>query len=241
MQLYPAIDLRAGRCVRLLRGDYEQETVYGDDPVAQARTFAEAGASWLHVVDLDAARSGTPEHLDVVRAISDSVPIRLQVGGGVRDDAAAAALSDAGAARVVVGTAAIEDPAFLQRLAARQPVAVGLDVRGREVAVRGWQEGTGTPIGEALEQIGTPDAHAVVVTQIDQDGTLDGPDVGLLQDVLGTTALPVIASGGVGTLDHLSALADLAVGGTRLEGVIVGRALYEGSFSVDDALAATRS
>src|SRR5262249_54789056 len=138
MDLYPAIDLRDGKCVRLYQGDYAKETVYGDDPVAQARTFAAAGAPWIHVVDLDAARGGQPVNREVVAAIARAVDVPVQAGGGVRTAADAAALHDAGVARVVIGTAAMEDPALVATIAARQPVAVGLDVKGTEVAVRGW-------------------------------------------------------------------------------------------------------
>ena len=143
MELYPAIDLRDGRCVRLYQGDYDRETVYGDDPVAQARVFAAAGAGWLHVVDLDAARTGVPANRPVVAAIAAAVDVPVQTGGGVRTEEAADALAEAGVARVVLGTAALEDPALVRRLAARMPVAVGLDARGRDVAVRGWEKGSG--------------------------------------------------------------------------------------------------
>ena len=141
MDLYPAIDLRAGRCVRLLRGDYAAETVYGDDPVAQALAFAEAGAPWIHVVDLDAARSGDPVNRPVVAAIAAAVPVPVQTGGGVRSLEAARALADAGVARVVLGTAALDTPELVAQVAGICPVAVGLDVRGREVATHGWEQG----------------------------------------------------------------------------------------------------
>ncbi|OWY62088.1 1-(5-phosphoribosyl)-5-((5-phosphoribosylamino)methylideneamino)imidazole-4-carboxamide isomerase, partial [cyanobacterium TDX16] len=143
MDLYPAIDLRDGRCVRLWQGDYGKETVYGEDPVAQARSFAEAGAPWIHVVDLDAAKTGEPVNRHLVAAIAAAVDVPVQSGGGVRTEEAAAALVDAGVARVVIGTAALEDPELVHRLATRFPVAVGLDARGDDVAVRGWTEGSG--------------------------------------------------------------------------------------------------
>ncbi|HET9290119.1 MAG TPA: HisA/HisF-related TIM barrel protein, partial [Actinomycetes bacterium] len=145
MDLYPAIDLRGGRCVRLYQGDYRRETVYGDDPVSQAQAFAAAGAPWVHVVDLDAARTGEAVNRPLVAAIAAGVDVPVQAGGGVRDDGAADALLEAGVRRVVVGTAALDDPAWVRRLAARHPgqVAVGLDARGRDLAVRGWVEGSG--------------------------------------------------------------------------------------------------
>lgn len=240
MDLYPAIDLRGGRCVRLVQGDYERETVYSADPVAVARAYQDAGAHWIHVVDLDAARTGIPENRAAVAAIAGAVhpSLAVQSGGGVRDRAAAEALAEAGVTRVVLGTAALDKPALVAELAREMPVAVGLDVRGREVAVRGWTEGTGRDLLEVLPWFEDAGVAAVVVTQIARDGTLAGPDIEGLALVLAATALPVIASGGVGGLDDLRALAALSVGGRRLAGVIVGRALYEGRFSVEEAIAA---
>ncbi|MFM7536707.1 MAG: 1-(5-phosphoribosyl)-5-[(5-phosphoribosylamino)methylideneamino]imidazole-4-carboxamide isomerase [Acidimicrobiales bacterium] len=240
MELYPAIDLRAGRAVRLLQGDYERETVYGDDPVAIAESFAAAGARWIHVVDLDAARSGEPVNRPVVAAICAAVAGRAQVqtGGGVRDEAAAAALADAGAARVVVGTAAMERPAVVAAIAGRQPVAVGLDARSGEVAVRGWLQGSGTNVLDVLPRFADAGVAALVVTEIGVDGTLAGPDLAGLAEVLARTEISVIASGGVGTLDDLRALAVLERAGRGLAGAITGKALYEGRFAVADALAA---
>lgn len=238
MDLYPAIDLRGGRCVRLYQGDYGKETVYGDDPVAQARAFAHAGAPWIHVVDLDAARSGEPVNRPVIEAIAAAVDVPVQTGGGVRTEADAEALCRAGVARVVVGTAALEQPAVVRRMAERFPVALGLDVRGREVAVRGWEQGSGRLLADVLAEFATCGLAAVVVTQIARDGTLDGPDLVGLTEALELSEIPVIASGGVGSLDDIAALGQLeTAGGRRLAGVIVGRALYEGAFSLPDALA----
>ncbi len=238
MQLYPAIDLRGGRCVRLYQGSYDAETAYSDDPVGQARQFVDAGASWLHVVDLDAARTGEPVNLPVVSAIADAVRVPVQAGGGVRSLDSAAALADAGAARVVLGTAAVETPELVAQVAARQPVAVGLDARGRAVATHGWERAGG---GDLLELAGcfeSSGAEALVVTDISRDGTMGGPDIEGLSAVLAATGLAVIASGGVAALGDLAELA--AVGGhrRRLAGVIVGRALYEGRFTVDQAVEA---
>ena len=242
MDLFPAIDLRGGRVVRLLQGDYEQETAYGDDPVAVAQGFADSGAPWIHVVDLDAARTGEPVNRPVVAAIAAAVPVPVQTGGGVRSEAAADALLDAGVARVVIGTAALEDPGLVGRLAAGgRRVAVGLDVRGREVAIRGWREGSGADLLDVLARLGDAGAEAVVVTQIHVDGTLEGPDVRGLTDVLTATGLDVVASGGVGTLDHLRALAGLATTeGRRLAGAIVGKAIYEARFTVKEAIEALK-
>lgn len=236
MELFPAIDLRNGRCVRLYQGDYDRETVYGDDPVAQARAFADEGATWIHVVDLDAARSGHPVNREVVAAIAAAVDVPIQTGGGVRDEAAAEALFDAGVVRVVLGTAALEQPDLVRRLAARHQVAVGLDARGREVAVRGWEQGSGRDVVDVVRGFEDAGVAAVVVTEIGRDGTLEGPDLDGLALMLNSTGIDVIASGGVGGLDDLVALASLESGPRSLSGAIVGRALYEGRFTLAEAL-----
>lgn len=240
MELFPAIDLLDGRAVRLYQGDYDRETIYNDDPVEQARLFAAEGARWIHVVDLDAARSGTPRNREVIAAIVDAVDVPVQTGGGVRDDAAADALFEAGVARVVLGTAALEDPALVRRLASRVPVAVGLDARGREVAVRGWEQGSGRDLLDVAREFADAGVEALIVTEIGRDGTLSGPDIEGLGEVLDATELPVIASGGVGVLDDLRALMALRSAGRALAGVIVGRAIYEGAFTVSQALGALR-
>ncbi|MGH9112464.1 MAG: 1-(5-phosphoribosyl)-5-[(5-phosphoribosylamino)methylideneamino]imidazole-4-carboxamide isomerase [Acidimicrobiales bacterium] len=238
MDLFPAIDLRDGRCVRLYQGDYGRETVYADDPVAQAQAFASEGARWVHVVDLDAARTGERRNREVVAAIAAAVDVPVQAGGGVRDDAAADDLLSQGVARVVLGTAALERPDWVRDLAGRYPgrVAVGLDARGHDVAVRGWVEGSGRDLVEVARGFDDAAVAALVVTEIGRDGTLAGPALDQLADVLGATALDVVASGGVGTLADLRALAALESDGRRLAGVIVGRALYEGAFRVSDAV-----
>src|SRR5690348_7942096 len=168
MELFPAIDLRAGRCVRLQQGDFAAETVYDDDPVAVARAFAAAGAPWIHVVDLDAARTGEPANLAVVERIAESVPCAVQVGGGVRSVDAAEALFLAGATRVVVGTAAVEHPELVDELCGHRPgaVAVGLDARGREIAVRGWSAGSGLDLVDLASRFEHAGVAALVVTEI---------------------------------------------------------------------------
>ena len=240
--LYPAIDLRAGRAVRLRRGDFDAETVYDDDPVAVARAFASAGAEWLHVVDLDAARTGEPANLAKIEAIAAAVPCRVQAGGGVRSAAAAGALFASGADRVVVGTAAVDEPHLVEELCVLHAgqIAVGLDARGREVAVRGWAEPTGADLLELAARFEGIGVAALVVTEIHRDGTMEGPSLDQLRAVLNATSVPVIASGGVGSLADLEALAALVAGDRRLAGVIAGRAIYEGRFTVGEALAIAR-
>jgi phosphoribosylformimino-5-aminoimidazole carboxamide ribotide isomerase len=232
MDLYPAIDLLGGRAVRLRQGDYDDETVYGDDPVAIAVSFADAGARWIHVVDLDAARSGTPVNRDVVAAIAAAVDgrARVQTGGGVRSVADAVALAGAGVTRVVMGSAAVRNPELVDEVADRVAVAVGLDHRGGELAVDGWTAGSGTHVEDALCRY--PRAAAFVITDISRDGMLSGPDIAGLAAAAAATDVPVIASGGVGSLDDVVALA----GVPGLAGVITGKALYENRFTVAEAL-----
>lgn len=230
--LYPAIDLRGGRAVRLLQGDYDRETVYGDDPVAVARSFVEQGATWVHVVDLDAARSGDPVNRPVVAAIAAAVAgaARVQTGGGVRSVDDARALAAAGVARVVMGSAAVKDPALVDAVADVVAVAVGLDHRGGELAVHGWTEGSGVRLDDVLGRY--PRAAAFVITDIGRDGMLAGPDVDGLRAAAAATEVPVIASGGVASLDDVRALATIP----RLAGVITGKALYEGRFTVREGV-----
>jgi phosphoribosylformimino-5-aminoimidazole carboxamide ribotide isomerase len=241
VDLYPAIDVLGGRVVRLHQGDYGAVTDYGGDPAGVAASFAAAGARWVHVVDLDAARTGEPANRATVEAVvAAAAPAHVQVGGGVRDAAAADALLGAGATRVVLGTAAVADPGLVEALAASHPgaVAVGLDARGGEVAVRGWTAGSGASVVDLLERFAGAGVAAFVVTEIARDGTLAGPDLEGLGAALAATDVPVVASGGVGDLDHLRALAGLEVGGRHLAGAIVGRALHDGRFTVGEALAA---
>jgi phosphoribosylformimino-5-aminoimidazole carboxamide ribotide isomerase len=232
MNLYAAIDLLGGRCVRLHQGNYDRATDYGDDPVGQARRFAADGAPWIHVVDLDAARRGEPVNRDVIGRIAAAVDIPVQVGGGVRSRPDAEALWAAGAARVVMGTAALEDPDLVAALVPDGAVAVGLDARGRELAVRGWEASADVDLLEAVARFSALGVAALVVTEIGRDGTLDGPDLAWLSSVLEVATVPVVASGGVGSLDDLVALTDM-----DLDGVIVGRALYDDRVTVAEAVA----
>jgi phosphoribosylformimino-5-aminoimidazole carboxamide ribotide isomerase len=241
MQFFPAIDVRDGKCVRLQQGDYSKETVYGGDPLSVAKEFEADGAPWIHVVDLDAARTGRPENRDVVAQIASSVGVPVQSGGGIRDEFSAEALLDAGITRIVIGTAALEQPRLVRRLAQRHPgrIAVGLDARSGEAAVRGWTEGSGVTVLEAIEWFADAGVAAFIVTDIARDGMLTGPDIEGLARVLDATSADVIASGGVGSLDDLRGLRALeGAGGRSLAGVIVGKAIYEGVFSVADALGA---
>ena len=234
MDLYPSIDVREGAVVRLLRGDYSVQTTYDDDPVGVARRFDAAGARWIHVVDLDAARSGGNPNLSVIEAICANVKAKVQTGGGVRTVIDASDRLGAGVARVVVGSAAVEHPEVVDELATLHPgqVAVGLDARGRDVAIHGWTESTGLDLVTLAQRFARPGVAAIISTDIGRDGTLEGPDPGAYRDLLDAVDVPVIASGGVGTLDDLRRL------DRRLAGVIVGRAIYEGRFTVEEGIAA---
>ena len=232
MILYPAIDLLDGAVVRLRQGEYGDSTVYGADPLAVAEGFVAAGAAWVHMVDLDAARSGTGHNRALVSRVAAALAGRaqVQVGGGVRTLDDARELRDAGVARVVMGSAAVNDPALVDKVSQVVPVAVGLDHRAGNVATHGWTESSGRMVLDILGDY--PSAAAFVITDISRDGMLTGPDVDGLVAAASATTVPVIASGGVGSLDHLRTLA----AGPGIEGVIVGKAIYESRFTVADAI-----
>jgi phosphoribosylformimino-5-aminoimidazole carboxamide ribotide isomerase len=235
--LYPAIDVRGGHAVRLLRGDYKHETVYDADPADAAQRWAEGGARYLHVVDLDGARDGRPANLAAIAAIAAAVEVPVQVGGGLRDAEAIEAALGAGAARVVLGTAALRDPGLLETALAEHGdrVVVSVDSRGGRVALQGWTEAGELGDTEAVERLTGAGVKRFVYTPIDVDGTMEGPGIEDLLRVATATAGELIYSGGVGELAHLH---ELAAAAPNLDGVIVGRALYEERFSVAEGQAA---
>ncbi len=249
MDLYPAIDIRGGGAVRLTQGDFDRQSEYGD-PVELAARFAAGGAPWLHVVDLDAARTGEPVNRGTVLAIARAAGVPVETGGGVRTLADVTELLDGGLARVILGTAALDDPGLVRVATAAHPgrVALGLDYRrtvdGRaEVAIRGWEQGSGRTVGDLLDEVAGAGLAAVVVTSIERDGMLSGPDLDGLRAVLATTEVPVIASGGVGSVADIEALAAVVVelaDGTvrRLGGAITGKALVDGRMTVEEGVAA---
>jgi len=236
MILFPAIDLKDGSCVRLLRGDMAQATVFGADPAAQARAFAEAGAEWLHLVDLNGAFAGRPVNADAVRAILGAVAVPVQLGGGIRDLATAEMWLTAGVARVILGTAAVEDPGFVRAASAAFPgrVAVGIDARGGRVATRGWADVTDVQATDLAQRFQDAGVAAIIYTDIDRDGAMGGPNVAATEALARAVAIPVIASGGVARLDDLLALKATGV----IAGAISGRALYDGALDLRMALAA---
>jgi phosphoribosylformimino-5-aminoimidazole carboxamide ribotide isomerase len=235
--LYPAIDIRGGKAVRLLRGDYERETTYDADPVDAATRWAREGAKFLHVVDLDGAKAGEPRNLEAVGRIAAAVECPIQVGGGLRDAESVAAVLAAGAERVVIGTAAMRDRAFLDAMLAAHGdrIVVSVDARNGRVALEGWTEAGKEGVVEAVAALGERGVARFLCTAIEVDGTMDGPALEQLAEIASATQAQIIASGGVGTIDDLKALARDTP--PNVEGAIVGRALYEHKFTVTEAIA----
>jgi phosphoribosylformimino-5-aminoimidazole carboxamide ribotide isomerase len=247
MELLPAIDLRGGTAVRLSQGDFGREVRYGD-PAALAARYIAAGARWIHVVDLDGARTGVPHEREalgeIVRVAADA-SVNVETGGGIRTEDDAAALLGSGVARVVLGTAALEDPTLAARWARRWPgrIAVGLDYRVgpdgvAEAQAQGWLAGSGRALTDLLALWEGEPIGAVVATSVARDGMLSGPDLAGLRALLAATSLPVVASGGVSGAEDLAALARLEASGRALAGVIVGKAIVEGRLTVEEGLAA---
>jgi len=238
--LYPAIDVRGGQAVRLTQGDYERETAYDADPVDAALRWAGEGAEFLHVVDLDGAKAGEPRNLDAIGRIAAAVDCQIQVGGGLRDDESVATVLAAGASRVVIGTAALRDPEFLDRALTEHGdrVVVSVDSRDGKVSLSGWTETSDVDVAEAVAELGKRGVARFLCTAIEVDGTMEGPALDELNRIASATDAQVIASGGVGDLSHLESLSRDA--SSNIEGVIVGRALYERRFTVTEAIEALR-
>jgi phosphoribosylformimino-5-aminoimidazole carboxamide ribotide isomerase len=236
--LYPAIDIRGGKAVRLLQGDYARETTYDADPVDAAKRWASEGAEFLHVVDLDGAKAGSPQNLEVVRKIAAAVECPIQLGGGLRDAESAQAVLDAGAERVVIGTAALRNPAFLEAMLAAHGdrVVVSVDARDGRVALEGWTEAGKEGVVETVAALSERGVFRFLCTAIEVDGTMEGPDITQLNEIAAATKSQVIASGGIGELSHLQSLASSTP--ANVEGAIVGRALYEHKFTVAEAIEA---
>ena len=235
MILYPAIDLKDGNCVRLLRGEMEAATVFGTDPAAQARAFQDAGAEWLHLVDLNGAFAGRPVNAAAVEAILAATQIPAQLGGGIRDMATIGNWLSKGLSRVILGTVAVEDPDLVRQAATAFPgqIAVGIDARGGRVATRGWATETNVMATDLARQFEDAGVAAIIYTDIDRDGAMDGPNIAATEALARAVNIPVIASGGVSSLDDLRALAQTQV----IAGAISGRALYDGAIDLGQALA----
>jgi phosphoribosylformimino-5-aminoimidazole carboxamide ribotide isomerase len=235
MEVIPSIDLKSGRCVRLYQGDYQQETVYSDDPLSVALAWQEQGAPRLHLVDLDGAVQGRPANLEAISAIIERLAIPVQIGGGIRGAGTAEALLSAGADRVVIGTAAIKDPSLVQEICKEhgsEKVVVAIDARDGRVAIKGWTEGTSVGVLDLAKQMSAVGVHRLLYTDISRDGTLTGPNFAANAALVRETGLAVLASGGIASLEHLRCLA-----GTGVEGVIIGRALYTGDITLAEAMA----
>lgn len=240
MYLLPAIDILGGRAVRLAKGDYNAVTVYNEDPVAQAMEFARQGAEWLHVVDLDGARSGVPENIDVVERIIRECGLKVELGGGIRTLEVVDRLMEAGVQRLVLGTALVKDPDFAHAALARyggDHFTAGIDAKGGEVAIAGWIEGSGVAATDLAREMGQAGFRHLVYTDIARDGMQTGIDVNAYMEMAEAFGNPVIASGGISCVADIERLAPVAA---SIEGVITGRAVYEGTLTVEDGVRACR-
>ena len=239
MILYPAIDLKDGQAVRLLKGEMDKATVFNDDPASQAAQFVEAGCEWLHLVDLNGAFAGEPVNAAAVEAILERVSVPTQLGGGIRDMATIERWLEKGLKRVILGTVAVENPALVREAASAFPgqVAVGIDARNGLVATRGWAEETDVQVTDLARSFEDAGVAAIIYTDINRDGAMQGPNIEATAALANAVSIPVIASGGVSSLDDLLALRDC---GAPLNGAISGRALYDGALDLKDALAALK-
>lgn len=238
MIIYPAIDIYEGRVVRMTRGDFSTVEQVAPSPLEAAKRLVNDGAEWIHIVDIDGARTGTPANLEAIRQIANRFTVKIQAGGGIRDFDTAEAFAEAGASRIVVGTAAIEDPELIGRLVDRHAdgMAVAVDARNGMVTTAGWTETTGVRAVDLMQRLAVAGVPIVVYTNVSVDGTLQGVDLAAVEAVARAFGGDVIYSGGVGSLDDIRGLARLRHRGIR--GVVVGRALYSGAFSLRDALSA---
>lgn len=239
MYLLPAIDILGGKAVRLAKGDYAQVTVYNDNPVEQAKVFEDAGAEWIHMVDLDGARSGQPENIDIVERILAQTTLKVEVGGGIRSLEVCERLIQAGASRLVLGTALVRDPAFAAAAIERygDALAAGIDAKGGEVAVAGWREGSGIAATELAAHMAQLGYRHLVYTDIARDGMQTGIEREAYERMAAAFGHPVIASGGVANMDDIARLAPVA---ESIEGIITGRAIYEGTLPLREAIVACK-
>jgi phosphoribosylformimino-5-aminoimidazole carboxamide ribotide isomerase len=235
MQIWPAIDLRGGKCVRLKQGDYQRETTYGDDPAEMARRWIDQGARSLHLVDLDGARDGSLANLQAIESILAAVTVPCELGGGIRDEATIERLLGIGLARLVVGTRALKEPDWFRAMCRKYPgqLALGIDAKGGLVATDGWLQTSSTPAIDLARQFAAEPLAAIIYTDIAKDGMLQGPNLEAMAEMNAAVEIDVIASGGITTAADVRRLADIG-----LAGCIIGRALYEGNLSLPDALAA---
>lgn len=239
MDILPAIDLISGKCVRLIQGEYDKQITYKDDPVEQAAEFKQAGSDWLHIVDLEGAKAGKPVNVDSIKAIVDSgLGLKIEVGGGIRDEQAISDMIDIGIDRLIIGTRAVTEFDWFSRMAAKFPnkLALGLDARGSQISVDGWTKQGQLDLWEFAAQAARLPIAAIIYTDISKDGMLAGPNIERTRALVDAVNLPVIAAGGVTTTEDIVNLKQSGVAGA-----IIGRALYEGSIELKDAIEAERS
>ncbi len=237
MDILPAIDLIGGKCVRLVQGEYHKKITYKDNPVEQAQEFYNAGAEWLHIVDLDGAKLGRPMNAEVVAEIAKQVPMKIELGGGIRNEEAIAAMLDAGVTRLILGSSAIKEFDWFCEMAKKYPkrLVLGLDARGASLATEGWLEQGSLSLLEFAQKAADLPLDAIIYTDISKDGMLAGPNIERTKQLVEAVALPIVAAGGVTTVEDVKTLKSIGVGGA-----IIGRALYEGSITLTEALEAER-
>jgi phosphoribosylformimino-5-aminoimidazole carboxamide ribotide isomerase len=237
MYILPAIDLRDGKCVRLIQGEYHRQITYQDDPAKQAKSFVDAGAIWIHLVDLDGAKVGRPVNIESVKAITAVKGAKYELGGGIRDEDDIKMVIDLGIDRVIIGTSAVNEFDWFAEMAEKFPgkIALGLDARGSKVASHGWTKSSARLIHDFAQEASKLPISAIIYTDISKDGMLSGPNFERTKQLADDVKVPIIASGGVSTIEDIQKLAQM-----NLEGAIVGRALYEGSLKLEDAIAATK-
>lgn len=237
MRIYPAIDIKDGKCVRLLRGSFDDVTVYGDDPAEMARKWEAEGGEYIHVVDLDGAVKGHGVNAEAIRRICESVSVPVQTGGGIRTMEDIEAKLNCGISRVIIGTKAVSDPEFIKNAVAKygEKIAIGIDAKDGKVAIEGWEKTTDFGAVEFAEKMAELGVKTIIYTDIATDGTLAGPNVEAMKEMASRVDVDVIASGGIGNIEHIKSLS-----GTGVEGVIVGRALYTGGVELSAAVEAAR-
>lgn len=234
MKLFPAIDLRDGQVVRLLKGDYNQMTVFGDDPTAAAKKFEEAGAEFLHVVDLDGAKDGDTPNFQVVKRLAEETGLKVEIGGGIRDEETIKRYLDAGVYRVILGTIAVKDPQFTAEMIKKygDKIAVGVDINGRSVAIHGWTEVSDITVDDIFAKLSADGVSCIICTDISKDGAMEGTNRKLYKELSENYPVDIVASGGVSSADDVKALAEMGV-----YGAIIGKALYTGDIDLKEAIA----
>lgn len=237
MKIFPAIDLRGGQVVRLLKGDYDQMTVYGNDPLAVAKEFASKGAEFLHVVDLDGAKDGNNPNFDVVKTLAEESGLKVEIGGGIRDEETIKKYIDAGVFRVILGTIAVKNPEFTTEMIKKygDKIAVGVDISGRQVAIHGWTEVSAISVDEIFEKLAADGVSCIICTDISKDGAMEGTNRALYQELNEKYSVDIVASGGVSDMEDILALKEMDI-----YGAIIGKALYTGDIDLEDAIGVSK-